>query len=244
MRISRLYTDERLEPGRPITLEAKTGHYLMRVLKLRAGDPLVLFNGDGADYAAELLSNRRDRVEVAVSARLPALRPSPLAVTLVQAVGKGDRMDFSLQKATELGVAAVRPLFTERTGVRLEAERLEKRAEHWRRVMISACEQCGRADIPELLAAAGLDEWLPEPPRGRRLCLAPGAEQPLVTLPGAGHGFELVIGPEGGFSDLETQQMTRSGVDMVALGPRVLRTETAGPVAIAVLQALFGDLGA
>ncbi len=241
MRISRLYTPERLAPDREVTLDEKTGHYVFRVLKLRAGDPVVLFNGDGSDYAAELLSNRRDRVELVVSARLPALAESPLAVTLVQAVGKGDRMDLSLQKATELGVTAVRPLFSERTGVRLDGDRLDKRMEHWRRVMISACEQCGRAVVPTLLEAVGLDDWLASPARGQRLCLAPGASRALAGIEMSADGYELVVGPEGGFSDLEFQCMDRAGVTRMAMGPRVLRTETAGPAALAVLQALHGD---
>lgn len=241
MRVSRLYTDAPLAPDRQTTLDAKTGHFVFRVLKLRMGDPVVLFNGDGADYAAALLSNRRDRVELAVTARLPAIAESPLAVTLVQAIGKGDRMDLSLQKATELGVAAVRPLFSERTGVRLDAERLEKRVEHWRRVMISACEQCGRAVVPELLDPASLDEWLDAPARGQRICLAPGADRALSSVTPSAQGFELVVGPEGGFSEPELDRMALGQVERMAMGPRVLRTETAGPAALAVLQALHGD---
>lgn len=258
MRISRLYTPERLAPGGEIRLDDPSGHYVFRVLKLRAGDPLVLFNGDGADYAAELTSNRRDRVEVRVTARLPALREPDLDVTLVQAVSKGDRMDYSLQKATELGVAAVRPLFSERTEVRLDPDRLEKRTNHWHRVMIAACEQSGRAVVPRLLPATSLADWLVnsevdgrsgDGSRHRegsgaaaRVCLAPGADRALAELPLDGVVVEVLVGPEGGFSDAEFGMMTRSGVRMASLGPRVLRTETAGPAAMAVLQALHGDL--
>jgi 16S rRNA (uracil1498-N3)-methyltransferase len=242
MRINRVYAECRLEPEARVSLDAQAGHYVFRVLKLRSGDALVLFNGDGSDYAAELLSNRRDRVELRVTTRLPAVPEPGLRITLVQAVGKGDRMDYSLQKATELGVAAVQPLFCERTEVRLQGERLERRMSHWRRVMISACEQCGRAVIPELFPPVNLDEWLAQAGPVQRLMLDPGAAAPLAALtPGAG-GTAIAVGPEGGFSDLELKQIRLAGVTAVSLGPRVLRTETAGPAAMAVLQALHGDM--
>ena len=243
MRISRLFSDSPLEPGQQVVLDADAGHYVFRVLKLRAGDPLVLFNGDGADYAAELLSNRRDRVELQVTARLPAVSESPLHITLAQAIGKGDRMDLALQKSTELGVAAVQPLFTERTEVRIDGARLEKRVQHWRRVMISACEQCGRARVPELLPPLGLPEWLAVPERPATLALAPGAELPLASALNAGAPLAVLVGPEGGLSEQEVRQLRVAGARLVAFGPRVLRTETAGPAAIAVLQALWGDMG-
>ena len=243
MRISRLYTDARLAPGVELHLDQQVGHYVFRVLKLRAGDPVVLFNGDGADYAAELLSNRRDQVTLRVTARLPALAESPLAITLVQAVSKGDRMDLSLQKATELGVSAVQPLFSERTEVRLTDERLLRRSEHWQRVLNSACEQCGRARVPELREPMDLDEWLASPAEGARIVLEPNAGQALAALELQASAVALVVGPEGGFSERELKCMQLAGVRALSLGPRILRTETAGPAAIAILQALYGDLG-
>lgn len=243
MRISRLYTDTRLEPGAEVHLDSQAGHYVFRVLKLRAGDPLVLFNGDGADYAAELLSNRRDLVTLRVSARLPSIPESPLAITLVQAVGKGDRMDLSLQKATELGVSAVQPLFSERTEVRLPNERLERRSEHWQRVMAAACEQCGRARVPTLLEPLGLDEWLAMGSAQARVVLEPAADAPLASLALDQAEVAVVVGPEGGFSEREMKLFQLAGVRAFRLGPRILRTETAGPAAIAILQSLYGDLG-
>lgn len=239
MRIPRIHTDQPLEPDSQARLDERSAHYLARVLRMRPGDPLVVFNGDGFDYAAEVLDPRcRD---LAVSARVPAAPESPLHITLVQAVGKGDRMDYSLQKATELGVTALRPVFTERTEVRLEGRRLEKRERHWRGVLAAACEQCGRGRIPELLPAIGLSDWLLEASAARRLALVPGADHTLVSQAAGGEGVELLIGPEGGISDAETRQLKLAGVKRVSLGPRVLRTETAGPAAIAVLQALLGD---
>ncbi len=245
MRQSRLYTDQPLAPDSEVVLDERTGHYLHRVLRLRAGDTLVLFNGDGSDYAAELLDNRRDRVAVRVNARLPAIAESRLQLALVQAVGKGDRMDTSLQKATELGVAAVQPLFTERTEVRLDGGRLEKRMVHWRGVIVAACEQSGRARLPSLHAPRSLADWLARPAAGRRLALVPGAERPLAGIARPPpESFELLVGPEGGLSDAELKQLVLAGCTPVSLGPRVLRTETAGPAAIAVLQALWGDFAA
>jgi 16S rRNA (uracil1498-N3)-methyltransferase len=244
MRLSRLFTDQSLAPESTIELEAGTGHYVQRVLRLRAGDALVLFNGDGFDYAAELVGGTRDRVRVRVDARLPAAAESPLRLTLVQAVGKGDRMDYSLQKATELGVAAVRPLFTERTEVRLDGERLERRMAHWRGVLVAACGQSGRGRVPDLLPALGLGDWLETPAAGPRLVLAPAAERPLAAVTLTDPVAELLVGPEGGFSDRELAGLGVGGCEAVSLGPRVLRTETAGPAAIAVLQSLWGDFAA
>lgn len=243
MRLSRMFTDQPLEPGQTINLDAKTGHYVFRVLKLRAGDPLVLFNGDGADYACELASNRRDQVEARVRARVPAVAESPLHITLVQAVGKGDRMDLALQKATELGVSAVQPLFSQRTEVRLEGSRLEKRQQHWARVMISACEQSGRAVVPTLASPQTLEHWLAGEQRPKTLALVPGAETSLAAAPLPESACAVMVGPEGGWSETELKLMQLARVQPVGLGPRVLRTETAGPAAITVLQVLAGDLG-
>lgn len=244
MRLSRLFTDQPLAPESTVELEAKTGHYLQRVLRLRPGDALVLFNGDGYDYAAELEGGGTDRMRVRVDARLPAAPESPLELMLVQAVGKGDRMDYSLQKATELGVAAVRPLFTERTDVRLAGSRLDRRVAHWRGVLIAACGQCGRGRVPELLPPLTLVDWLDAPATAQRLVLAPVAERPLAAVNPGGAGAELVVGPEGGWSERELAALAAAGCEAVSLGPRVLRTETAGPAAITVLQALWGDLAA
>lgn len=243
MRVSRLYTAADLAPDEEAVLEERTGHYLHRVLRLRPGDGLVLFNGDGFDYAAELLPGPRDRTRVLVNARLPAVAEPGLDLTLVQAVGKGDRMDTSLQKSTELGVSAIQPVFTERTEVRLAGSRLEKRQAHWRGVLIAACEQSGRARIPELHEARSLEDWLAGSAAAHRLVLAPGAERALASVQPRGP-VDILIGPEGGFSEAELRRLTLAGCLPVSLGPRILRTETAGPAALAVLQTVAGDFAA
>ena len=241
MRISRLYVDQILETGTHLSLDEKANHYLSKVLRLRAGDPLVLFNGDGSDYAAEIVSLDRNLAELAVNTRLPAAAESELKIILVQAISRGERMDQTLQKATELGVASILPLFTERVEVRLDENRTKKRMKHWRGVITSACEQSGRATIPKLSSPISLDEWLAAEPHALRLVLDPFADQSLPGQTFADKGVELLVGPEGGLSDAELKRLKIAGVRTVSLGPRILRTETAGPAAIAVLQALAGD---
>lgn len=241
MRVPRLYTEQELAPGQPATLPERTAHYLQRVLRLRPGQQLVLFNGDGFDYPGVVLDARCREVEV--GERRAAVPESPLNLVLAQGVARGDRMDHSLQKGTELGAVAFQPLFTERTGVRLDGKRLAARMQHWRGVIVAACEQCGRARLPGLAEPLHLDAWLQEATPGPRLVLDPGASESLagVILPHA--AACVVVGPEGGFSETEMAAFARSGARPVRLGRRTLRTETAGPAALAVLQAMHGDLG-
>lgn len=243
MRVSRFFVAQDLAPECQVTVSGKPAHYLQRVLKLRVGDALVLFNGDGSDYAGEVAATGKERVDVALHARLPAVAESGLHLTLAQAVGKGDRMDYALQKATELGVTAVQPLFTKRTEVRLKGERLERRMGHWLGVLRSACEQCGRATVPDLLPARGLDEWQEADTSAWRLVLDPGSGRTLSELGPPPGPVTILVGPEGGFEDSELRQLKLAACQAVRLGPRVLRTETAGPAVLAALQTLWGDFG-
>jgi 16S rRNA (uracil1498-N3)-methyltransferase len=206
-----------------------------------AGQTIVLFNGDGHDYTAEVVSQGNKEISLAVISRLPAVRESGLKITVVQTLSRGERMDQTLQKCTELGVAAFQPLFSERVEVRLRAEKLTRRLEHWQDVVVSACEQSGRAVIPGVLAALDFADWLDNSDAGRRLILVPGAETPLSSVELHGQ-VQIVVGPEGGFSAIELELARAHGVEAVSLGPRILRTETAAPAAVAVLQALAGDL--
>lgn len=242
MRIHRIHTPQELEPDRDVRLAGDRAHYLGRVLRVTGGQPLVLFNGDGSDYAAEVVEVGRSEVLVRVRSRLPALRESPLAVTVVQAVSRGERMDQTLQKCTELGVSGFQPLLSDRVEVRLGGSRLARRMAHWSQVVVGACEQSGRARLPALAEPLTLEQWLAQaaPAGMARLVLAPDADRRAADVPAA-PGFELAVGPEGGFSDAELDGMRARGVVAVRLGPRVLRTETAAPAAVAVLQALHGD---
>lgn len=244
MRVHRLYTPQALDPGRELQLEEKPSHYLGRVLRVGAGERVALFNGDGHEYAAEVLSPVRSGMILRVDSRLPGLPEAPVSITVVQAISRGERMDLTLQKCTELGAGGFQLLDTERVEVRLRAGKLEKRMAHWHAVIVSACEQCGRSRLPAIAAPLALDDWLLSAGDAVRLVLDPGAEQSLAeTMAALGErpAVEVVVGPEGGFSDAELAALRVGGVRPARLGPRVLRTETAGPAAVAVIQALVGD---
>ena len=243
MRINRLYTDCKLDPEQQVQLSGKRVHYLQRVLRLGKEDSIVLFNGDGFDYAATINSIDRDSALIKVSARLPAVGESPLEISLVQAVTRGERMDTSLQKATELGVSEIQPLMTERVEVKLSGKRLEKRMQHWHGVIISACEQSGRARVPVLHPPALLRDWLTTARPAQSRVLQPRADESLLSNLLPHQPVALLIGPEGGFSDTEVLLMKAAGIMPVHFGPRILRTETAGPAAVAAIQALVGDMG-
>lgn len=243
MRTIRSYIDAPLGIGRQVDLGEQVSAHLVRVLRRQVGDIVVLFNGDGHDYRARLVSVARKAAVAEIVDCAAVERESPLAITLVQALARGEKMDWVLQKATELGVAAIAPVTSERTEVRLGAERAERRMAHWQGVITAACEQSGRARIPALAepcelalhaAQAGGDGVL-------RLALDPEGELGLAGLP-ACDAIELVVGPEGGLSDRDLAMLRAAGYKGLRLGPRILRTETAGPAAIAALQALRGDL--
>lgn len=243
MRLHRTYTPQALEAGADIVLDDRAAHRLGRVLRVRPGDTVILFNGDGRDYHATVDETTKQSVSVRVNDGIAVENESPLRILLAQGIARRERMDFALQKAVELGVAVIQPLFCQRTEVKLSGERLSKRLEHWRGVMISACEQSGRATLPRLDEPADLPDWLGEPPAGSRLVLRPEARMTLPGLPRDERAC-LLIGPEGGLQDREIDIALAAGFTPVRLGPRVLRTETAGPAALAVLQTLWGDMGA
>ncbi len=241
MRIHRVYTPARLEPGTRAVLEGQQAHYLGRVLRVAQGQRVVLFNGDGRDYVCEIQQAGRNSLELEVMSRLPARAESPLGITVIQAVSRGERMDQTLQKCTELGAVAFQPVWSERVEVKLKGEKLEKRQRHWQSVVVAACEQSGRAVVPEVRPALSLADYLSLDRDACRLVLSPGAEQALSRLDPA-TSVEVLVGPEGGFSDKELAHVAARGVTPVSLGPRILRTETAAPAAVAVLQASHGDL--
>ena len=250
MRTIRGFVDAELGVDQELQLGDELANHLTRVLRLRVGDSLNLFNGSGKEFRAQLQSVERKRTLVRVEAELPGMSESPLRLTLAQGLCRGEKMDLVLQKATELGVQAVQPLITERTEVKLDAEREARRMGHWRQVLISACEQSGRARLPGLEAPIALPGWLAadrsaaetaEKNSTIRLMLDPEGEHSLRELP-AFSAATLAVGPEGGFSEHERSLLQRAGFITLRLGPRVLRTETAGLAAIAALQSHWGDL--
>jgi 16S rRNA (uracil1498-N3)-methyltransferase len=242
MRHSRIHTSQPLLSVNSVELAGKAGHYLTRVLRLSKGDPVTLFNGDGYDYSGEISDVQSQRVRVRMTGSMNPGNESPLKITLVQAICRGERMDNALQKATELGVFCIQPLMSQRVGVRLDESRQIKRITHWQGVVISACEQSGRAVVPEVKKPISLSDWLPGDDQTRLLVLDPVAENKLSGLSIEDDCISIMVGPEGGFTHEELEKVRANGAQAVSLGPRILRTETAGPAAIAVLQAKTGGL--
>jgi 16S rRNA (uracil1498-N3)-methyltransferase len=241
MFVPRFYCPQPLAPGASIMLPAAAAHHAARVLRLKSGDRCVLFNGDGAEYAAAIERFEGANVTVAVGERAAVTRESPLAVTLAQALCAGDKMDLVVQKAVELGVSRIAPVEAEKGVVRLKGERAGARRAHWRAVVVAACEQCGRNRLPELDPPRPLLEWLAAPPPGRRWLLSPQGGRSLAEVGRPENGIVLLSGPEAGFSAGEEQAARAAGFEPLRLGPRVLRAETAALAALAAIQARWGD---
>lgn len=237
----RFYCREALSPGAHIDLPEPVARHAVRVLRLPPGAAVVLFDGRGGEYEARIERIERDRVVAALGAWHDVERESGLAVTLIQAVQGGEKMDYTVQKAVELGVSQIVPVDSRRSVTRLAGERAAKRVAHWQGVAAAACEQCGRNQVPQLAPLEKLENWLARPANGAlRLILAPDADQALVDLPPA-ENVQLLIGAEGGLDPQEILAARQVGFTAVKMGPRILRTETAGLAALAVLQALWGD---
>jgi 16S rRNA (uracil1498-N3)-methyltransferase len=240
-----MYFPGELEPGRSCTLPSQQAHHALRVLRLKRGESVILFNGDGAEYAAEIVEASRDRFALNVTGREVMDREAPFAVTLAQAVSSGERMDYTIQKGVELGVAAIQPLEARRSVVRLSEDRAQKRLAHWKAVTIAACEQCGRNRVPRVLPLMQLDEFLADRTARReserRVLLSPRSTHGLRDLERPSGAIVMLAGPEGGFSPEEEHAAAQAGFVPIRLGPRVLRTETAAVAALAAMQALWGD---
>lgn len=242
MREPRIHVNAPLNTGAELALPAGAATHVQRVLRLRVGAALTLFDGRGGEYRAELISTGREQTLVRVGEHSAVERESPLDITLLQGVSRGERMDHIVQKATELGVARVVPVLTEFCVVRLDAAQAGRRREHWQSIAIAACEQCGRNRVPPVELPVTLTEALAALPPGTvRLLLDPGAESSLAGTP-RGEAMALLVGPEGGLSPVEIRQASQCGFVGRSMGPRILRTETAPLVALSVLQALAGDL--
>jgi len=239
---TRLYCDFALSPGAEIVLPEAAARHAVTVLRLQVGDTLNVFNGAGGEYSASLVAVSKRETRVRLIAFQATERESPMDITLALGISAGERMDYSLQKATELGVTAIQPLATERSVVKLAGERADKRLQHWQHVVIAACEQCGRNRVPAVAPVQKLFAYLAAVDRSmRRLLLSPNAATPLKRVPPAA-SVVLLIGAEGGLAPSEYQAAEASGFEPVSLGPRILRTETAPVAALAVLQALWGDM--
>ncbi|MEX2516809.1 MAG: 16S rRNA (uracil(1498)-N(3))-methyltransferase [Gammaproteobacteria bacterium] len=242
MREIHIYVDQPLTANSRFMLPPAAAHHVAKVLRLKPGQPLLLFNGEGGFYMATIDVIAGKQVQVQTEKQLQRQTESPLHITLVQAISRGKHMDYTLQKAVELGVQQIVPVISARSQVRLNEERVAAKLEHWRGVLIAACEQSGRDRLPRLLPPQLLHDWLQLPASGLRLLLDPLAERGLRALPAPASALILVSGPEGGFSADECHAAAAAGCTPVHLGPRILRTETAAPAAITACQALWGDL--
>lgn len=243
MRTIRIHIDSPLSEHGSTVLEGQPAEHLVRVLRQDVGAQVVLFNGDGHDYAATITAVERRQVQLQIATRHSPGNESPLRLTLAQGIARGEKMDLIIQKACELGVAEIVPLHTERSEVRLDEKRSAKRLEHWRAVAISAAEQSGRAMVPVIHPARPLAVWLDSlPAEGPlRLSLSPDGEQRLRQLQLPASGAMLMVGPEGGLGERDLAALDGKGFQRLQLGPRILRTETAGLAAAAALQAVHGD---
>jgi 16S rRNA (uracil1498-N3)-methyltransferase len=248
MRLTRVFVDTALEAGNVLDLPKETGAHLAKVLRARSGDEFVLFNGDGREFTGVIEAVRGNRIAAVIGAPRNVDVESRLSVTLVQCLPRGEKMDFVVQKATELGVSRIVPVTSQRTVVRLDEQQANSKRSHWRSVAVSACEQCGRARLPDIehptpllnhlgrLTPGGHGRWVLEPHAN-----GPGPREPLP--PGAQLiAAEVAVGPEGGFAEDELEAFRIAGYSRLSLGPRVLRTETAAIAAMVWLQTLFGDM--
>jgi 16S rRNA (uracil1498-N3)-methyltransferase len=244
----RFHSAENLKIGATVKLSDNAATHATRVLRLSAGDKIKLFNGDGFDYSCELIGMKKNEVLAKVLSQIAVENESPLNIILLQGISSGERMDYTIQKAVELGVTQIQPLSTERSVVKLSPERAQKRLEHWQNVVIAACEQSGRAKIPPVAIPINLTAWLQANSHAgvaqntfTRILLNPIGAIQLSALPKNMQNIQLLIGAEGGLSQAEIDLATNHGFQSIVLGPRILRTETAALTAIATMQTLWGD---
>lgn len=243
MRVTRLFLEGHYQANQTIALPKEQAHYALTVLRLKNDYQIEAFNGEGLLAKGKLKVTSRRTADFEIESVEQTQNESPINTILVQGISKGDRMDYSIQKAVELGVTAIQPIFTERCDVKLQSDKLEKRRTQWQTIVINACEQSGRTVVPEIRPIQTYQAWLDKVPSPFGFVLDPYAEQSLKTVlqPETNTPIHLLIGPEGGLTQNEVTQAQQAGLTPVQLGPRVLRTETAGPTVIAILQTLWGD---
>ncbi len=241
MRIPRIHTAQPLHGLKTVVLEAGPSSHLVKVLRLKPDNRCILFNGDGRDYHCHVEAADKRAARLAIDSSTPNLNESRLQLTLIQSLVRGDRMDYLLQKSVELGVSRIMPVLSEFTNIRIPAERVPRRLAHWRQILVSACEQCGRSTLPELMPPTRLEAALRDLPQdAHRLLLQPDAARGTGSVP-ENRRFVLLVGPEGGFSQTEAEMIQQHEFTAMRLGARILRTETAALAAISALQALYGD---
>jgi 16S rRNA (uracil1498-N3)-methyltransferase len=242
MRIARLYTPQVFIQGEELAITGQTAHHVVHVLRIRCGSPVQVFDGKGCEHRAIIKTIKHSEIVLEIAEAIAALPESSLDITLLQGIARNDRMDLILQKAVELGVKTIQPLWTQRSQGHLKGSRLEKRCNHWHGVIISACEQCGRATMPHLGTAMNYTEWLPaKDTGGLRFLLQPDSTAGLGVLEPPNDKIYVLVGPEGGLNTDEQMLAKSAGFIGIHLGPRILRTETAALAVLAGMQALWGD---
>ena len=242
MRIPRLYTPQVFTQGAELAITGQTAHHVAHVLRIRSGATVQVFDGTGCEHRAIVKTIKRSAIILEIAEAIAAQPESSLDITLLQGIARNDRMDFILQKAVELGVNTIQPLWTQRSQTHLKGSRLEKRFDHWQGIVISACEQCGRAVMPQLEAVMDYSDWMDAPESsGLRLLLQPNSETGLGTLKKPDEQIHVLIGPEGGLNTDEEVLAKAAGFTGVCLGQRILRTETAALATLAGIQTLWGD---
>jgi len=240
MRVPRIYTQQNLIEGRELELDGAASHHLVTVLRMAAGRSVCVFNGDGEEYEATIVELRKKIAVLKIGSSREGVSESPLRSTLAVGISRGDRFDFALQKATELGVHCIVPLFCERSEVKLTGDRLDKKMDAWKKIIIGACEQSGRVKLPDLSASHSFVDYAASEKSALKLVLHHRADKKLSALPKP-DSVAVLIGPEGGLSETEIQLAQQQGFQALRLGPRVLRTETAPLAALTTLQLLWGD---
>jgi 16S rRNA (uracil1498-N3)-methyltransferase len=242
MRVPRLYIDMPLTTGETINLPRDKAHHISNVLRMRIGDSIKLFNGSGDDYQSKVIEIGKKNAQIEIAESIQVANESPLTINLCLAVARGQHMDFSIQKAVELGVKNIIPVTSEFSNVKIQDDRVHNKLAHWQNIIISATEQCGRSYLTEIQKPVSFVEWVRLDASKIRLILHPESLQSMANISLPDNELTLMIGPEGGFSDAEVELAQENGCDPINLGPRILRTETAVISAVSNAQQLWGDL--
>lgn len=241
MKHIRIYHEKPLYEQKYITLSEQAARHIAVVLRMSAGDEILLFDGTGRDFRSTITTATKKQVEVRIEEVIPVENESPVSIHLYQAISKGERMDIAIQKSVELGVTEITPVISERTVVRINEKRLDKKLDHWSKIIISACEQSGRAVVPKLHPILAYTELLKVLENTQTYILSPYTDNRLSSLPKSTTACSIIIGPEGGFSENEIEFARRYSITEVSMGKRILRTETAAICALSAIQTLAGD---
>lgn len=242
MRVPHIYQASAISLNTAVTLDDDAAGHIGRVLRMKEGEHVSIFNGEGGEYISEIIEVTKKNVIVMPQQFNPHNAESPLKIHLGQCISRGDKMDFTIQKSVELGITEITPIFSQRCGVKLSAERLEKKHQQWQKIAIAAAEQSGRNFVPTINPPIDLKQWLEQQTDAIKLTLHPRAEHSIKTITVADGGVRFLVGPEGGFTDDEMVQTKQQEFVDIRLGPRVLRTETAALTVLSALQLQFGDL--